>query len=370
MTVFRHSPLLLSLLLAAGVVRAAPATALPALLAMTPAQAQASGIQLVHPEMASGGQGVSFSGRVTPAPDAEWVITAPMDGVVTRLRVGEGEAVRAGTVLLDLKAPGAPLLAADWLRNEGAARVAAAERQRDRALHADGIIPARRLEATEQKALEAEAARDAAGQELKLLGVSVGEARQGLLPLRAPSAAIVTGRVASLGQRVATGDALIRLADPQRLALELQVPVSASTGFRPGDTLIIADAASDQALPGVRARVTQVGWGVATQERSTVVVRASLQGGALRPGQWLRAHLEHAQPALQAWQVPAGAVLRQGSQDLVFIQRQGGFRPASVIRVGEQAGKVLVQGPLSAGDNLAGSGMITLKSLLLRQDAP
>lgn len=369
MTVLRHAPLLLSLLLDASLVQAAPVS-LPALLVMTPAQAQSSGIGLVHPEMASGTQGLSFSGRVTPAPDAEWVITAPMDGVITRLRVGEGDAVRTGTILLELKAPGAPMLAADWIRNDGAARVAAAERQRDRALHADGIIPARRLEATEQKALEAEAARDAAGQELKLLGVSVSEARQGLLPLRAPSAAIVTGRVASLGQRVATGDALIRLADPQRLALELQVPVAASTGFHPGDTLMIADAASDQALSAVRARVTQVGWGVSTQERSTVVVRASLQGGALRPGQWLRAHLEHPQAALQAWQLPAGAVLRQGSQDLVFVQRQGGFRPVSVSRVGEQAGKVLVQGPLSAGDNLAGSGLITLKSLLLRQEAP
>lgn len=366
---FRHAPLLLALMLAAGPVRAASDT-LPTLLAMTPAQIQASGVRLVHPEMTRGGQGPSFSGRVTPAPDAEWVITAPMDGVVTRLRVGEGDAVRPGTVLLDLKAPGAPLLAAEWIRSEGAARVAAAERQRDRALHADGIIPARRLEATEQKALEAESARDAAGQELKLLGVSVGEARQGLLPLRAPSAAIVTGRVASLGQRVATGDALIRLADPQRLALELQVPVAASTGFRAGDTLIITDAANDQALPAVRARVTQVGWGVATQERSTVVVRASLQGGALRPGQWLRAHLDHPQPGMLVWQVPSAAVLRQGNQELVFVQRPGGFHPAPVTRLGEQAGKVLVQGPLDPADNLVASGTITLKSLMLRREAP
>ena len=344
---------------------AAQAKTLPALLTMTPAQIKASGIALTGITPTPDGQSLPFSAQVVPAPDAEWMITAPLDGVVTRLRADEGSAVVRGTTLLDLQAPSAPLLAAEWTRHAGSARLAIAERDRDRSLHAEGIIPARRLQASEQKAQEMEAARDASSQQLRLLGVSVAEARSGALPLRAPGKAIVVSRLVSLGQRVSAGDALIRLADPSRLALTLHVPINASQSFQRGDVLKLSDATTDAALIGVSARVTQVGWGTTDQNSSSVTIRASLEGGSLRPGQWLRVRQTRSLPQGSAgWQLPRSAVLRHDGQSLVFVRVGEGFRPVSVTPLGEQSGQALLTGALQANDRVAISGLIALKSLL------
>lgn len=334
------------------------AVAAPAHLALTPAQVQAAGIRLTPVTAASGSEGQPFSARVMPAPEAEWLITAPLGGVVTRLLVAEGDAVRAGQPLLQLRAPEAPALAATYQEAAGAARLADSERQRDRSLHADGIIPARRLQATEQQALAAEQARDAAAARLRLMGLTAGEAATGLIQLRAPAAAMVIARPAELGQRVSEADPLLRLADPKRLGIELQVPVSQADAFQIGRELTLVGAIG-------KARITQVGWGSGEQSQS-VLVRARLQGAeGLRPGQWLRVRQQGAAKAVgNAWRVPASALLRQDRGHLVFVRRADGFSVVPVQVGGQHDGQAEVSGSLQAGDQVAASGLVTLKSLL------
>lgn len=340
---------------------ALPAAAAPAMLKLTPAQITASGIRVLPVRASAGGDSLPFSARVMAAPDAEWVVTAPLGGVVTRLLVAEGERVRAGQPLLQLRAPEAPGLAADWRQADGAARLAQTERDRDRALHADGIIAARRLQTSEQQALAANAQREAAAARLRLLGVSAAEAGAGSISLRAPAAAVVISRMAALGQRVNEADALLRLADPSRLTLELQVPVALAGDFRIGQWLTSTDT------PAVKARVSQVGWGSADDSQS-VLVRAVLPadaGSDLRPGQWLRVSRRGAESAAPAgWQVPETALLHLGNRVLVLVQRQDGFAPVPVTPLSRREGWAAVSGALAAGDQVAVSGLITLKGLL------
>lgn len=338
-----------------------PATAATATLKLSSAQIAASGIRVQPVRASAGGDSLPFSARVMAAPDAEWVVTAPLGGVVTRLLVAEGERVRPGQPLLQLRAPEAPGLAAEWRQAEGAARLAQAERDRDRALHADGIIAARRLQASEQQALAAGAQREAAAARLRLLGISAAEAGSGDISLRAPAGALVIARMAALGQRVNEADALLRLADPARLNLELQVPVALAGDFRIGQWLTTSDK------PVVKARVTQVGWGSANDSQS-VLVRATLPTGIsteLRPGQWLQVSRRGvASQTAAGWQVPEAALLHHGGGVLVLVQRQDGFAPVPVTALGRRDGWAVVSGPLAAGDQVAVSGLITLKGLL------
>jgi len=353
----------LFLLLASTLTQAAP------LLTLTAAQIQASGIRFEPVSTGQAGQGLPFNGQVEAAADSQWVVTAPLAGVVTRLRVAEGDSLSKQQVLLEIAAPEAPALAAELKRTQSAAKLANAERQRDRALHAEGIIAARRLEASEQKAIEANAAFAAARQQLSLLGLSAGDASQGRVFLRAPAAARVISRTVQLGQRVSAGDALLQLADPQHLVLALSVPVTESQRFQRGQTLRLSDPQSDREL-AIRAEIQQVGWGSASAGNQ-IRVRAALRGdtSTLRPGQWLRARTLATQaPAVTALSVPTRALLTVGGKHYVFLVRNSGVQPVVVTRLDSGSERSQVQGELSARDRVAVSGLITLKSLL--QAAP
>lgn len=353
----------LLLLLTSTMTQAAP------LLTLSAAQLQASGIRFAPVMTAQAGQGLPFNGQVEAAADSQWVVTAPLAGVVTRLRVAEGDSLDKQQVLLEIAAPEAPALAAEFKRAQSAAKLATAERQRDRALHAEGIIAARRLEATEQKATEAEAAFAAARQQLSLLGLSAGDASRGQVFLRAPAAARVISRTVQLGQRVNAGDALLQLADPQHLVLALSVPVTESQRFQRGQTLRLSDPQTDRELP-IRADVKQIGWGSASTGNQ-IRVRAALRGDTsnLRPGQWLRARTLATQAtAATALSVPTRALLTVGGKHYVFLARSTGVQPVIVTRLDSGSERSQVQGELNAKDRVAVSGLITLKSLL--QAAP
>lgn len=362
------------LVLASAVADAAsmPGTAGQALpvLSLTAAQVQASGIRFEPVQQGQAGQSLPFNGQIEAAADANWVVTAPLAGVITRLRVAEGDSVGRQQTLLDIAAPEAPALAAEWTRAQSAAALAKAERQRDRALHAEGIIAARRLEASEQKAIEADAAFAAARQQLQLLGLSPDDARRGQLSLRAPASARVISRSVQLGQRVNAGDALLQLADPKQLVLSLSVPVTEAQRFQRGQRLRLSDPQTDRELP-VSAEVQQVGWGSANAG-SQVRVRAALRGQteALRPGQWLRARILSAStgPAVSTLSVPTRALLASGGKHYLFLARPAGVQPVAVTRLDNGSEYSQVQGSLVASDRVAVSGLITLKSLL--QAAP
>lgn len=353
----------LFLLLASTMTQATP------LLTLSATQIQASGIRFEPVGAAQAGQSLPFNGQIEAAADSQWVVTAPLAGVVTRLRVAEGDSLSKQQVLLEIAAPEAPALAAEFKRSQSAAKLANAERQRDRALHAEGIIAARRLEASEQKAVETDAAFAAARQQLSLLGLSAGEASRGHVSLRAPAAARVITRSVQLGQRVNAGDALLQLADPQHLVLSLSVPVTEAQRFQRGQKLRLSDPQNDREL-AVSAEVKQVGWGSASAGNQ-IRVRAALRGDSsqLRPGQWLRARTLAAESTVvTAFTVPTRALLTVGGKQYVFLARTTGVQPVIVTRLDSGNERSQVQGALSVNDRVAVSGLITLKSLL--QAAP
>lgn len=340
------------------------------LLTLTAAQIQASGIRFEPVVAAQAGQSLPFNGQVEAAADSQWVVTAPLAGVVTRLRVAEGDSLSKQQVLLEIAAPEAPALAAEFKRAQSAAKLASAERQRDRALHAEGIIAARRLETTEQKAIEANAAFAAARQQLSLLGISPDDASRGQVSLRAPASARVISRTVQLGQRVNAGDALLQLADPQHLVLSLSVPVTESQRFQRGQRLRLSEPQTDHEL-GISAEVKQVGWGSASAGNQ-IRIRAALSGdtGNLRPGQWLRARTLATQNTVStsALTVPTRALLATGGKHYVFVARATGVQPIAVTRLDNGSERSQVQGAININDRVAVSGLITLKSLL--QAAP
>ncbi len=321
-------------------------------------QMNSLGITLVAPLPATAATGGELTARVIADPDGEWIVAAQSDGVVVRLPVSEGDTVAAGSVLVELRSAEAPQMAADLIQAESAARLAVSERDRDRSLHSEGIIAARRVQSSEQMAAQAEARLAAARMRFKLIGLSMSDARAGRMLARAPAASTVLERFVTLGQRVNEADPLLRLVDADKLMLELQVPV-ASADFKVGDKLALPD--------GRAATVKQTGWGTNAMAQ-TVRVRAALPSGSsgARPGQWMKVQrlivlsAEHS-----GWIVPASAISRDSGNAFVFLRVPQGFRAVPVEVLGSRDGKATVQGSLSDQSPIAASGTIAIKGAWL-----
>lgn len=318
-------------------------------------QIKSLGIRVTAPRPTAVAAGSALTAKVIAAPDAEWVVTAQTSGVVVRMPVAEGDVVAAGSVLAELRSAEAPQMGAELIQAESAAKLARAERDRDRQLHQEGIIAARRVQASEAAATEAESQLSAVRMRFKLMGMSAADAGNGRVLARAPSSATVLERLVNPGQRVAEADPLLRLVDANKLMLELQVPV-AEASFAVGDTLALPDSR--------RATVKQSGWGTSDMAQ-TVRVRAALPAGgsSLRPGQWLKVKRETV--TTTGWIVPTTAISRQDAETVVFVQTVDGFTPLPVKVLASDAGRATVSGALTAQSAVATTGTIAIKGAWL-----
>lgn len=323
----------------------------------TPAQIQALGVTTSAPQPVAQASQSAWSGRVVASPEGEWVVAAPSAGVLVRVTVTEGQRVSAGDVLAELASPELPSLAAEWQSAESAAQLAQREWMRDRQLHADGIIAARRAQATEQAAAKAAADLAAVRARLRLMGVDRADLHAGRLRLRAPAAGVIAERRGVAGQSLAAADTVFRLIDPARLNIELQVPVADADAFPVGTPLRVAEQT---------VIVRDVG-PVASTDAQTVIVRAPLPGAAvsLRPGQWVPVQRVADAGTASAWRLPAAALIRHGDHSVVFARVPQGFAPIPVRVLSADAQQVIVAGALAPDSAVATQRTIALKGAWL-----
>lgn len=329
--------------------------------ALSAAQLQSLGVTLLKLQQPTAIAGMAYPARVVLPPSQEQVVSAPADGVVDRLFVNGQEPVKAGQPLLRLASPGYGEMQLRLLEAVGKARLSQQTLAREKQLFAEGIIPERRVQ-------EAEAAERAdtgrvrqAEAELRLAGadaatlrrIAEGRLDDGLV-VRARSAGLVLGVEARPGQRVKEADALVRLADVSQLWLDIQIPADHAAAKGGEITVVGRDAAaSAQSVAAV------VG------DAQTLTLRARVTRGVplLRPGEVVQARVPHA--AAQGWALPLQALTRQDDKAYVFVRNASGFVATPVTVLASAGESVQVSGNLRAGQEVAVSSVIALKSAWL-----
>lgn len=162
----------------------------------------------------------------------EAVTVAPeIAGRVERIGFREGEAVKAGDVLVELDAS---ILRAELAKARSDLTLARANHERAIALAGQGMGTLRARD-------EALGAFQAAQANLAL-----AEARLQKATLRAPLAGVVGLRAVSVGAYVAPGERIVELADIDPIKLDFRVPELALTSVRRGQAVRI----TLDALPG------------------------------------------------------------------------------------------------------------------------
>ncbi len=325
--------------------------ALAADLAITPEQAAALGVEVQAAAPAPVLVAARLPATLTLPGSGAQAVVLPFGGVVTRLLAQEGEAIQAGQALVELHS--AEYLAARAAQRDRQARLDQARQQaaRDAALLAEGIVPARQAQQS-QAALAAVQAEFGAGRDL-LASTSEVAGQPAAYRLLAPAAGTVHEGALRLGEPVAAGTAAALLLAGDRLWAEAQLPPPLVGRLRAGQAV---------RLPGAEpaGRVIAVG-GVLDPMSRAALLRAELPAAGLAPGQTLEIEILDTPPA-NARRVPAAAVSREGSQELVFMAVDGGFRPQPVERLGSDGDTAVVLG-LPADARVVTRGVAALKAL-------
>ncbi|MCL7745288.1 efflux RND transporter periplasmic adaptor subunit [Guyparkeria hydrothermalis] len=332
-------------------------------ISLSESQLEALAIEtaMVEPAEEAGGHAYPAEVRVPPA--NQTVLAAPVDGLIERVYVAEGQAVAAGDSAVSLRSPGLVDLQRDYLKTLSEHRLAAQALERDRALAKEGIIAERRLNETRGAYEQSRAQLSALRQSLVLAGMgeeaidtlASSQRIDAALDLVAPQAGTVMDLMAAAGERVQAASGLARISALDSLWLEVRLPVERLADVSVGSAVRVVD--TDRS-----AEVILIGSQVATDDQ-TVMVRAQIDGvaGQLRPGQFLRVRLAESDAA-NLFRVPSAAVVREGDGFFVFRVADGGFDPVPVERLGQSGDVLTVRSPeLSADDRVAVAGVVAIK---------
>lgn len=331
--------------------------------AVTAAQMQALGVKTQ--KLAAPGliEGPAYPARVVLPPRQEYVLSAPLPGVVDQLLVAPNDVVQAGQPLLRLVSPELGDLQLRLMEAGTKGKLAQQTLQRERVLAAEGIVPARRVQEAEAAAAsnaaelrQAEASLRLAGMDAaSIRGVAGGGPLQEALVLRARAGGTVAEVLVRTGQRVPSAEALVRIADTTKLWLDIQVPVARQAQL-PAKGAVIN-------LVGRDAVATPASLGGRVGEDQTLTLRAEVTRGAklLRVGEFVQVRVPFATGAA-GFAVPIAALARDGDKAHVFVRTAKGFIARPVTMLASAGDAVHVSGDLAAGQEIATSSVIALRA--------
>jgi RND family efflux transporter MFP subunit len=338
-------------------------------ITLNAAQAQAGGVNFsaartVDAGAAPVGAGLSLrlSGRAVVPNAALDQVLAPVEGRIEALLVDPGQNVRPGQPLVRIRSAQILELQRELIAARARATLTEARAKRDLQLNSEGIISRNRLLESEAAATEADATLRAQLQMLRLAGFSeaalgrIQEARDivPVVTLAAPRAGRVLQQSVTVGQSVATGDPLLRVASLDRLWVEMQATREQAQGIRTGDAVAVAGCPESG-----RVIASSV---LLDSQSQTVTVRAELPRAAdcLAPNQFVEAQVSpRAAAGLLA--VPEASVVQHAGSSFVFLRTSDGVQPVAVKVERRANGSAWVRGKLDAGAQVASSGLAAIK---------
>lgn len=304
------------------------------------AQAEGTTSPLAGAPVRSGGTQTLYAAEGVVEAVRQSVISPQVAGVITRIEVKAGDAVRPGQVLARIDAR-----AAEQTTAAAQAELDAAENDyaRQRQLFEQKFISHAALERAEARF---KIARGQAGATL---------AQSGFYTLSAPYAGLVADLPAMPGDMAMPGQPLMTVYDPALLRVTVSVPQSVVAGLTAGRPVEI----ELPGLPPAQRRQTATRMTVlpmADAGTHTVQIRLDLAPGlqGLTPGMFARAWLPLVASAAQRLFVPATAVFRRAELTMLYVLNQEGKPSLRQIRTGPALGdEIEVLSGVSAGDRVA-----------------
>ena len=295
-------------------------------------------------------------------PQAEAIVSAPVDGIVRAARIySSGSFVQRGQTLANISSTlggGEDVATLDLaIREASIARDAAArEVSRMNSLVTAEAVPARRLDEARTARRLAEAQLASARQRRSAVaGGGTG------VPVVAPISGEVLESSLVQGKGVQGGEQLMRLGNPSALWLVARVPESMATRVGSPDGINLT--LPDQTISLGRGDVALVQRGAAIDPQTrTLPVIFAWNSRAVRPGQRLQGQLRTGQAAARLT-IPASAILNESGQDVVYVQIGGEtFQRRAVTVLSRTGDLVAVEGQVKAAERVVSQGAAAVRA--------
>ena len=294
---------------------------------------------------------ISLPGVVEADPAKLIKIVPPVAGRIERMYKGLGDAVRAGEPLLTLDSADLAQAASDASKAQAALALADHNLTRQQELVAAEIGARKDLQQAQSDQAQAQSELRRAQSRLAQLGSAPGRGNGRQVTVNAP----ISGHVIELigaqgGFWNDTNAPLMTVADLSRVWLTASVQEKDLAAVFVGQQAhIVLNAYPDEMLAG---RVAYIGQIVEADTR-TVKVRVVLDNaaGRLRPGMFARAVLSGA--SHEAITVPATALIQDGFNTRVFVERAPWSYESRAVKTGAQIGsQIEIASGLKPGERI------------------
>jgi cobalt-zinc-cadmium efflux system membrane fusion protein len=302
-------------------------------------------------------------------------IGAPITGRITEISAVIGQQVARGQALAEINSPDLARAQLDFLRAHAQQQLLTRAVERAQLLLAADVIGSAELQRRQGELDVAIAEKRAAHDQLRTLGLSHARIERlqqsGQIQATATITATLPGTVIernlALGQVVNPTDTLFLVSDLRSLWAAAEVPELDARFVRKGQRVEVEVPALDYRR--VTGRVALVA-DVVNPDTRTVRVGVDLDNSdrSLKPSMLLTMLVEGR--TRRAQRVPAGAIVRDGDRDHVFVEiGPGRFRLTPVAPGAESHGVRALAEPLPEGTRIVADGAFHLNNVRVQRAA-
>ena len=288
------------------------------------------GIETVKATVKSIEQILSVPGKIMPNPDHVAVISPFIESSVNRVFVNTGQRVQKGDLLVCLSSPEIGILRAEYDKAEAELDLARQILQRQEKLFTEKIISNRAFQEATLALKVAEVNFNYAEKKLMALGIKPEELNQppeghsnavgSTIHVYAPISGVVTGRQASIGQKVNSATKMFELIDLSEVWLEADIFEKDLTQVKVGQKLYVSVSAyPDQSFSG---KIFYIG-STLTPETKTIKILAEIknQSESLKPGMFARTRVVVGEKN-NVLVIPKKAILEDENLHIVFVKEE------------------------------------------------
>jgi cobalt-zinc-cadmium efflux system membrane fusion protein len=308
---------------------------------------------------------VNVTGTVTFDPERVAAVGARISGRVRRVMKFPGDRVKAGDTLAELESADLGQAQSSVLTARAHSEAASANEKRETQLAEARVSSQRDAELARATAASTRADLHAAEQRVRALGGGAAS-EIGILAVTSPIPGKVVESHVSRGQSVEPSATLFRVADLERVWIELAVFERELGRITAGDEVEI----SPQTNLGVvlKGKVAHVG-DVIDQETRSGDVRVVVDNtdASLRPGQSVLAKIQTKTALVPTILLPREAVISIDGKPTIFVAHDAlSVEPRAVTTGARDGTRVEIVEGLAPGERVAISGVFALKSELFR----
>jgi RND family efflux transporter MFP subunit len=282
------------------------------------------------------------------------LVASEVEGLVIELPAREGRTVRGGQPLARLRTTGRELrlsaATAQLKEAESRARLAERNLERARELFDSKVVSQQQLDDSFYEFNAWQGRVESLTAEIQTIKLAIDRST-----IRAPFAGTIVSERTEIGEWIALGDPVMEIVALDELEVRVDVPERYFRNLKAnGEAAVTFDSLPDVEVNG---RITAIIPRADPQARTfPVKVRIANREGRIGVGMLAQVSLQ-AGESYQATVVPKDAVIRQGTEQVVFLINGDATVERASVATGAGVGAwVVVEGPVKAGQKVVTRG--------------